>query len=294
MSKPFDTTLKQLLDTFARDWIRFLAPAWGLPADVQAVPVDVDLSTVQMTADKVFQLQPASLGMLHVEPQASRDSTINERLLCYNSLIRQRHGGPVQTVLLLLRREAQTPQTTGLYTDRVGGEEYLRFVYRVIRLWELSEESLLQGPLGVAPLALLTDQAGEHLKESVEALDRRLDTEEADVATRRLVLTSSYILLGLRYDISVIDAAFTRTDAMKESVTYQAILREGEQKGEIKGRQEGQATARQQALLDVLSERFGVVSPELEREIRAITDIPQLQSALKLAVRIASLDEFVL
>ncbi len=64
---------------------------------------------------------------------------------------------------------------------------------------------------------------------------------------------------------------------MKESVTYQAILREGELKGELKG----QASARQQAVLDVLSERFGVVPAEMEAEIRAVSDVLQLQNALK-------------
>ena len=51
MAKPFDATLKQLLDLFAVDWIDWLAPTLGLPAHVEVEPIDVELSTVQFSAD---------------------------------------------------------------------------------------------------------------------------------------------------------------------------------------------------------------------------------------------------
>jgi len=67
---------------------------------------------------------------------------------------------------------------------------------------------------------------------------------------------------------------------LEESSTYRAILEKGEAKG------------RQQDVIDVLQERFGVVPEVLEDEIRACRDSARLQAAIRSAVRITALDEF--
>lgn len=91
---------------------------------------------------------------------------------------------------------------------------------------------------------------------------------------------------GLGYNEAEIQSAFLRVLGMKESVTYQAIIREGVAYGTI--------AARQTALLDVLEERFGVVPPELVAMIHATSDSAKLQTAIRRAVRVASLDDFQL
>ncbi len=87
MNKPFDTTLKDLLNVFAVDWADWLGPRIGLTADLEVEPLDVDLSTVQMSADKAFRLQPPAEGILHIEPQASWDGSFPGRLLRYSALL---------------------------------------------------------------------------------------------------------------------------------------------------------------------------------------------------------------
>lgn len=281
MSKPFDATLKQLLDEFAVDWVGWLAPRVGLPADVGVEPLDVDLSTVQLSADKVFRLRPPAEGLLHIEPQASWDGGFADRLHLYNALLHDRYGGPVYTVALLLRREANSPALTGtLARTYPDGREYLRFAYEVIRVWELPAEPLLSGGLGALPLALLTDEAAGRLGELVDRIDERMRAENVPDATRRLVHTSGMILLGLRYDEVEIQNAFVRARGMKESTTYQAILREGS------------IAARQEALLDILQDRFGVVPPEVEQRIRAVADPARLKAAVRQALHVAAPADF--
>ncbi len=87
MTKPFDSTLKDLLNVFAVDWADWLGPRIGLTADIEIEPLDVDLSTVQMSADKAFRLQPPAEGILHIEPQASWDGGFPGRLLRYSALL---------------------------------------------------------------------------------------------------------------------------------------------------------------------------------------------------------------
>lgn len=283
MSKPFDVTLKQLLADFAADWVGWLAPRVGLPADVGVEPLDVDLSTVQLSADKVFRLLPPAEGLLHIEPQAGWDRDLAERLHLYNAILHDRHGGPVCSVALLLRREANRPTFTGTLTRTYpDGREYLRFSYEVVRVWELPAEPLMTGGLGTLPLALLTDEAGGRLGELVDRMDARMRAENVPDPTRVMVHTCGMLLLGLRYDDVTIHHAYLRARGMKESTSYQAILREGA------------AEARQEDLLDILRERFGVVPPEVEQHVRATTDPTRLRAAIRQAVTMADLSDLQL
>ncbi len=291
----FDSTLKHLIEGFATDWIGLIAPMIDLPPGVQIEPLDADLSTVQVMADKVFRLRHPDIGLLHLEPQASRDGELSDRLLVYNSLLHRRHGGPVHSVVILLRREADSPALTGtLSRVRSNGREFLRFDYDVIRVWQLSAESLLGGPLGALPLSVLADDARGRLEEVVARMDRRLRDEPTPDPTRKLLLASSFILSGLRYNDETIQSAFIGVTGMKESITYQAILNEGRSEGVKEGVASGTIAARQADLIDIIEERFGVVPPELAAHIRATSDSAKLQAAIRRAVRVQSLDEFQL
>lgn len=286
---------KHLIEGFATDWIGLLAPMIDLPPSVQIEPLDADLSTVQVMADKVFRLRHPDIGILHLEPQASRDAELPDRLLVYNSLIQRRHGGPVHSVVILLRREADFPAMTGtLSRTRSNGREFLRFEYDVIRAWQLSADTLLEGPIGALPLSVLADDARGRLEDVVGRMDRRLRDEPTPDSTRKLLLASSFILSGLRYNEDEIQTAFLGVTGMKESITYQAILREGRSEGIKEGIAGGTIAARQADLIDVLEERFGVVPPELATRIRTMSDSAKLQAAIRQAVRVQSLSEFQL
>jgi hypothetical protein len=113
MAGSFDTTLKQLLDLCASDWVAWLAPFAGLPSAIQADPLETELSTVQPTVDKVFRLREPYAGLLHLEPQSSWDRRFPDRLLLYNVLLGDRYELPVHTIALLLRREAASSHLTG-------------------------------------------------------------------------------------------------------------------------------------------------------------------------------------
>lgn len=281
MAAPFDTTLKQLLDAFAADWVGWLAPRLDLPANTTVSPFNAELSILQLAADRVFRLNPPAVGLLHLEPQSSHDTDLPQRLHEYNVLL-HRHAEQVYSVALLLRREANSPALTGMLRRRyTGGRRYDSFRYFVVRVWELPVETLMAGGIGTLPLALLTDDAEPRLGEFVDRIDARLRTDGIPDNTRRLILTSGYILLGLRYDDEQIQSAFVRARGMRESSTYQLILREG------------RAEAMQEAILDNLTERFGMIPSEVEARVRAETNYSRLKDAHRAALTVASPDELL-
>ncbi len=155
-------------------------------------------------------------------------------------------------------------------------------------MWELSADVLLAGGLGALPPALLTNDARGRIGELVEKLDRRLCEPGVGDDTRRTIMASSYILLGLRYDEILFHEAFQRASGMKESSSYQFILKEGRQEG----LHVGKLQALRETLLDILADRFGQMSVELVAQISLADDLLALRTAIRGANKVASLAEF--
>lgn len=72
---------------------------------------------------------------------------------------------------------------------------------------------------------------------------------------------------------------------MKESVTYQAIVEEGETKGAIRARQED--------LLLLGRKRFGAPSPASEAALRGISDPDRLARLIDALLEVSSWDELL-
>ena len=105
--KTYDATLKHLIDTFSPEWTPLLCERCCLPTDCQANPLDGDLSIASNQADKLFRLSGNSRGLLHLELETSwAGGEALDNLLLYNVLAEHRYGGPVYSVMLLLRRQA--------------------------------------------------------------------------------------------------------------------------------------------------------------------------------------------
>ena len=71
--------------------------------------LDTDLSTVSAVADAVIRIDGPEPWLAHLEFQVSKDDLLVSRLLRYNVLSSDRHGLPVLSVVILLRREADKP-----------------------------------------------------------------------------------------------------------------------------------------------------------------------------------------
>jgi hypothetical protein len=135
---------------------------------------------------------------------------------------------------------------------------------------------LLAGGLGVIPLAPLGRlpagaRAPAGLAGVVERLVERV-TREAAPDDAAGLLSAAYILIGLRVPRPVGTELFRGVRAMRESSTYQAILREGREEG----RKEGQAEGIQQVLLRQGRKRFGPPDEAVQAAVRAITDADRL------------------
>jgi len=264
MPKPFDATLNTLLDAHAEDWAAFLAARVGVPTG-PTTALDTDLSTT-LQADRLFRIDGPEPVVLHLELESSGRLGIPTELLRYNVAAHGVTGLPVRSVLLLLRPKATATDLNAALELRAGGQVYLTFRYTVIRLWQEPMDVFLNAGVGLAPLALLTNEAEADLPAAFVRFEQRLRSPEVPADLRDKLLGATYVLGGLRYqEDRLLELYMSLHNILEDSTTYQGLMRRGEARG------------RQDTVLEMGETRFGHPDPLAVAAVRAISDVARLQ-----------------
>lgn len=253
----FDNICKYLSEQYPERFAAWLSVFPCVEVDV----IKTELSVEPIRADFVAFLRPQE-QILHLEFQVEVVTVppMPLRMLDYYVRLRRQYGYPVEQVVIFLK-----PTTSGAaYVEQFTDSNTVHR-YRVIRLWEQDPSPLLQDA-ALLPLASLAASASP-----VELLNRvAIEVGKIEeVATRREIANCAQILAGLRFDESLIRQVF-REGIMRESVIYQAIVREGVEQGELA------------MVLRLLSRRIGPVATELLKQIQALSQaqVEELGEAL--------------
>jgi predicted transposase YdaD len=137
-----------------------------------------------------------------------------------------------------------------------------------VRLWEENPEAYLTAEVGLVPLAPLTNVTEADLPGVVRRMADRINDEPRPRAAK--LWTATYLLMGVRYPDDVVNQLLEGIQTMRESSTYQAILREG--------RQEGRVDGEQRFLLRMGTKRFGKPNAATIAAIEAVRDIDRLEN----------------
>jgi hypothetical protein len=136
----------------------------------------------------------------------------------------------VLTVLVLLRKEAESPGLTGSYERHLpDGSLANRYNYRVVRLWQEDPDPYLTGGANLVPLAPLTKVTKAGLPRLVRRMAGRINAQPQPRADK--LWFAAYLLMGWRYDKNLARRSLKGVWNMQESPFYQAILREGREEG---------------------------------------------------------------
>jgi len=282
MSKPFDATLKDL----GEDSPEAFVGEFDGPPQLPVSPLNVDLPTVTTAADLVFGLGEPLQEVIHIDCQAGPKADLPADLHAYNSLLFRRCQVPVQSIALLLRPEARHRALTGTltYAARPGRGE-TTFVYEVIALWERPLEHFLNGPLGIAPLAVLARlpedvPLEQGLAGVIQRFCERLQREAPPEKFGKL-LTSAYVLTGLRVPRQRAWTLFRGVQGMHESDTYLAILDEGALK-EVR-----------KLVLRWGQKKLGPASDDVVTAVMGIEDLERLERLLEKYLEVSSWQELL-
>ena len=170
-----------------------------------------------------------------------------------------------------------------------GGFQTNCYNYRVVRLWQDDPELYLNSSVALVPLAPLADVSPTDLPLVVERMKERIGQQPRPQAAK--FLTAAYLLMGLRYEDELTNRLFEGIEVMKQSTTYQSILKEGRQEGHQEGhqegRQEGESLGRVHEAHRILrllgTKRFGEPSSASVASLEEIQDVEHLEN---LGVRI--------
>jgi predicted transposase YdaD len=202
---------------------------------------------------------------------------------------------------------------TGLLQHRwPDGLVYHEFRYNVVRTWERPADEILAGGLATLPLAPLARVTENELPAVVQAMRQRLD-REATRSQAGTLWTATYVLMGLAYPDELIDRLLEGVQSMKESVTYQKILREGRAEGRAVGRVEGRAEGRaagraegrdegrvegraeeaRRILRRLGGKRFGKPDAHIDAALDAIADLERLEQLSDRVLEVMTWDELL-
>jgi len=255
----YDNTCKFLAETFPSDFA-----SWLLGEAIALTKMEPnELSSEPIRPDTVILLEAPHI-ILHMEFQTRTDAEIPFRVTDYWVRIRRKHANKKihQTVIYLKRTNSPLAYQTSYVSDQMIHN------FNVIRLWEQPTEIFKQY-LGLLPLAVLTkDDPTETLKAVAQQIDNISDPK-----VKSNLAAAAYITSGLVLNKEVIQQLL-RSEIMKESVTYQEILLEGEVKGEARGIAKGMLEERTQIArnmlhsgisIDMIAQFTGLSPEQIER-----------------------------
>jgi predicted transposase/invertase (TIGR01784 family) len=210
------------------------------PSVRAALPLAI-LSLEPIRADALILLNSDDFA-LHIEFQTDPDPTMGFRMADYRLRVFRRfpHKRMRQVVVYLTRSTSELVYQTAF---EIPGT---RHEFEVIRLWEQATQPFLEA-MGLLPLAVLTQtsDAAQTLRQVAARVEMI-----SEMRVQSNVAASTGILAGLLLKRNFINQVLRR-DIMQQSVIYQDILQEGEERGE------------RSLVLRQLTRRIGEVTPEM-------------------------------
>ncbi len=255
----YDSTCKFIAANFKRDVATWLL---GKPMELTELKPS-ELSLEPIRADSLIFLESEDL-VLHIEFQTDPDKDLPFRMLDYRLRVHRRYPRKkVSQVVIYLRKSGSSSVYQNVF--ELPGT---RHEFRVIRLWEVPYEPLLEAP-GLLPFAVLSQEANREMV--LEKVARQIE-EIGDRTTKSNIAASTAILAGLLLKRDTINRLL-REDIMKESVIYQDIKSQGIAEGKAEGRQEEAVNL----IMLLLNSRFGQISSDLSEKISQLS-VEQLES----------------
>ena len=218
----FDVSAKELIWDDPGAWLDRL----GIGPPGPIVVIDSDITTLTAAADKVIHVGGAQPYLVNFEVQSSHQTDLVETTWFRHAALFHRHRLPVLTVIVLLRRDANSPSFTGCFEIRLpDGWLTNQYNYRVVRIWQEEAESYLAAGVNLVPLVPLTNVPEKELPGVVQRMADRINAEPEPRAA--MLWTATYLLMGLRFSSEFASQLLEGVQNMQESTTYQAILKEG-------------------------------------------------------------------
>jgi predicted transposase YdaD len=285
MAGDYDSGMKRLVKINPADYVN-----WLVQDAIYLEEYNPHLPNRSIDADSLlkaaYKAAPDRPFLVHLEFQTKHDPEMAKRLWEYNVSATIKYDLPVKSFVIYLRKTNQV--ATSPYQVKVSDDEEIhRFRFGVIKLWEISAEELREtGLTGLLALLPLTKEGArrEVVETMIDDLQHETDGQaQSDMLSIGLTFASFVFNKKdqdwLKRRISMLE------DILEESPFYQDILHRGEEKGLEKGRVQGL----QQALVDIVQERFPQEATLIRLTKRQAAIIEKPEVLRRLIARVSTL-----
>jgi predicted transposase YdaD len=243
------------------------------------------LKNWQLEVDKLLGIEvDGQETLIHFEIETYYDSDMPERLLRYNVLARSELKRPVLSCVVHLLNDGRMKSPPLHWTEPIEGD-VLKFHYRVIEVADfLAGDILRRGEVTLLPLLPLTK--GGATRENVQLMLGELNAREnEDLAFAGFILALAIFdrsksesgLADREWLIERYNNMYSMLhDLLHVDPMYQAIVQEGEARGEEKERRE-RILDLQQTAFKIIKANFLQLEEVFKPRISALGDLQRLQ-----------------
>lgn len=306
----FDAFWKEALDEFLEPFLALVAPRLHATIDwtQPVVSLDKELHALfpegrrgRRFVDKLFGLTRRSgeqiAFLIHVEVQTEPDEALPWRMFEYRVRVALKRRKPVVSLAVLADDDPRFRPTA--YQERMPGNE-LRFRYHMVKVLDYRPRvrSLLRSsnPFALLFVAWLRTRASKpglrrlHFKRQLLRVLRQ-QGHPADRAVKLFWLLDQLMLLPEEQQEQFVDEAIRLEEGSPMRIVTPTELL-GQERGEKRGKELGATSAKADAVVQILTARFGKVSATVAARIRQIESIDELDGLIRNAATCVSLREF--
>ena len=274
MTKKADIGSKRLISLAPDTWVRWVTQIPSLQA---REIIGSDFQWVSRESDvliRTYSPQTQEEFLVLNELQLRYNNKMPRRMRAYAALAEEKYQLPTYPVLINILSPSNQGEIVESYQGQCQGLQ-ARQDYRVINLWEVEAEMVLEQPFpSLLPFVPILKGGGEETQVR-EALRRLRQDEKFNELESLLAFFATFVLKTelvqqiMRWDMAV----------LLESPWYREIEQRGEKKGLLSGISTG------------LELKFGTEGLQLMPEIEALDSLETLEAILKGIKTVKTLDE---
>jgi hypothetical protein len=262
-NKKYDKVSKYILDEFSSDIVEFFT---GIKADKITI-LDKELNLPSKYVDSAYKINDEFI--LNIEIQTKYDENLPFRMALYSLVLKDRYKLPVKSYVIYLTPDKKEKITDHYSEEFEGCMAYYK--YDLIRLWDYNpREVIKKNLLGVFPLVPLMKKDEKLLKICNDKIVQSILKDNV----KKDLLGSLESFAGLLYKKEVIRNMLSY-EKMKDSVTVQAWVSEGEKK----------------LLLKMLNKKFKKVPKEIIEAINSIEESDAIEAIGEKIFEFKTLDD---
>lgn len=216
-----------------------------------------------------FQQQNYSF-LVHIENESSSKTDFNQRLFRYFCNLFLRYDRPIYPIVVFSYDSPQRLDKSNFVID-FPDKQVLNFDYEIVQLNRLNWRDFLQhkNPIAAALMAKMKIQPEDRPQVKAECL-RLLVTLKLNPAKMQLISGFVDTYLNLNQQEESTFQSFLSTMNLKEQEQIMELTTSWEQKGIVKGRQEGQKEGQVATILRLLNRKFGTLPNAIALSIQSL------------------------